>query len=83
MSAVTTVQVRPISAPRGAQWAAQAAVALGDALHRMFARRAATPRTPVEEAEALRRYATGFRTSDPGFAADLMAAADRHELRAQ
>jgi hypothetical protein len=81
MSAVTTVQVRPISAPRGAQWAAQAAVALGDALHRLLARRAAAPRTPAEEAEALRRYAMGFRACDPGFAADLMAAADRHELQ--
>jgi hypothetical protein len=83
MSAVTTVQVRPISAPRGSQWAAQAAVAMAGALHRLFTRHAGAPRTPAEEAEALRRYAMGFRTSDPGFAADLMAAADRHELQSQ
>jgi hypothetical protein len=83
MSAVTTVQVRPIGAPRGAQWAAQAAIALGDALRRLFTRGVAAPRTPIEEAEALRRYAMGFRASDPAFAADLMAAADRHELQSQ
>ena len=57
--------------------------ALADALHRVFARRAAAPRTPAEEADALRRYAMTFRTSDPGFATDLFAAADRHDLRAQ
>lgn len=83
MSAVTTVQVAPVAVPRGAVWAAQAAVAVVDALHRLFTRRAAMPRSPAEEAEALRRYAMSFRTTDPGFAADLMAAADRHELQAQ
>jgi hypothetical protein len=83
MSAVTTVQVAPVIAPRGAQWAAQAAVAFADALQRLFARRAAMPLSPAEEAEALRRYAMNFRATDPGFASDLMAAADRHELQSQ
>ncbi|MFO1218762.1 MAG: hypothetical protein U1E89_10360 [Burkholderiaceae bacterium] len=83
MSAVTTVQVAPISAPRGSVWAAQAVMAFADALHRVFTRRAPAQRTPAEEAEALRRYATSFRNSDPGFASDLMAAADRHELQSQ
>lgn len=83
MSTVTTVQLHPISAPRGARWAAEAALALVDVLHRVFARRAAEPRAPAEEADALRRYAMTFRTSDPGFAADLLAAADRHDQQAQ
>lgn len=83
MSHVTTVQLQPINAPRGARWAAEAALALVDGLHRVFARRAAAPRSPAEEADALRRYAMTLRTSDPGFAADLLAAADRHDLRAQ
>jgi hypothetical protein len=34
----------------------------------------------VEEANELRNVATTYLKTDPGFAADLMAAADRHEL---
>ena len=34
----------------------------------------------VEEANELRHVAATYLKSDPGFAADLMAAADRHEL---
>ena len=34
----------------------------------------------VEEANELRQVASGYLRNDPGFAADLMAAADRHEL---
>ena len=34
----------------------------------------------VEEANELRNFATTYQRTDPGFAADLMAAADRHEL---
>jgi hypothetical protein len=33
-----------------------------------------------EEAESLRAYAQGYLNTDPGFAQDLFAAADRHEL---
>ena len=34
----------------------------------------------VEEANELRAFADQYRKTDPGFAADLMAAADRHEV---
>lgn len=34
----------------------------------------------VEEANELRQVATAYLRTDPGFAADLMAAADRHEI---
>jgi hypothetical protein len=34
----------------------------------------------VEEANELRNFASAYLRTDPGFAADLMAAADRHEL---
>ena len=34
----------------------------------------------VEEANELREFANQYLRTDPGFAADLMAAADRHEL---
>ena len=37
----------------------------------------------VEEANELREVAAAYLRTDPGFAADLMAAADRHELRGQ
>ncbi|WP_298835129.1 hypothetical protein [uncultured Piscinibacter sp.] len=35
----------------------------------------------VEEANELRNFAIAYLRTDPGFAADLMAAADRHELK--
>jgi len=34
----------------------------------------------VEEANELRQIASTYLKTDPGFAADLMAAADRHEI---
>ena len=39
------------------------------------------PRDPAREAAEVRTLAEGIRRTDPGFAADLFAAADRHELR--
>ena len=37
--------------------------------------------TRAQEAERVRALASTYRTSDPGFADDLFAAADRHELK--
>lgn len=37
----------------------------------------------VEEANELRNFASAYQRSDPGFAADLMAAADRHEVQGE
>ena len=48
-----------------------------------FATRTATPARPLtrfEEAEQLRAMANDLMSSDPAFAEDLYAAADRHEL---
>ncbi len=48
-----------------------------------FAARTATPARPLtrfEEAEQLRAMADDVAKSDPAFAQDLYAAADRHEL---
>lgn len=82
MTTITTVHPASITAPRGAVWAASAAVALVAVVQRMInRRRVATPRSRAEEAEAVRRYAQTLRASDPGMAADLFAAADRHDLR--
>jgi hypothetical protein len=38
-----------------------------------------TPRRAAEDAAAVRALADTYRQSDPGFASDLYAAADRHE----
>jgi hypothetical protein len=38
------------------------------------------PLTVYEEAESLRSHAQQFVRTDPAFAADLFAAADRHEI---
>ena len=40
----------------------------------------ATPRSVAEELADVRALADSYRKSDPGFASDLYAAADRHEL---
>jgi len=39
--------------------------------------------TAYEEAEQLRTFALGYIDSDPHFANDLFAAADRHEISAR
>lgn len=55
---------------------------LGGWLRSLFARapRAAAPRDRVAEAAKVRAYAMAVRESEPAFAADLFAAADRHEF---
>ena len=68
--------VRSAAAPRGARVAAQ-----------LFARLAgwlrvppvAPARTRAEEAAEVRELAYRVQSTDPGFAADLFAAAARHE----
>ena len=78
MTTVTVNVATEVAAPRGAVWAARAAAAL----LRLFARWAA-PRAqanaPMVEAAQVRELARLHLSSDPGFAADLFAAADRHE----
>ncbi len=56
---------------------------LGEMLAGWFAARTTTPARPLtrfEEAEQLRAMADDLQSSDPAFAQDLYAAADRHEL---
>jgi hypothetical protein len=38
------------------------------------------PRSAAEELASVRALADSYRRTDPGFASDLYAAADRHEL---
>jgi hypothetical protein len=81
---MTTISVQtptPVVAPRAAAWAAgffsnllnffsTPAVVVGE-------RKAFSDRQ--REAAAVREYAQSFSAHDPRFAADLFAAADRHE----
>ena len=85
MTTLTVQTHRPVAVPRGAALAANLMARLLMALeHIGRARAAATVRrmeaTRVAEAAELRRYAQTCVDQDPRFAADLMAAADRHEI---
>jgi hypothetical protein len=76
------VQVAPRigpALPRGSRLAAAAFIVLGRVVARV-GRGASSPATnPAQEAQQVRELAWSYRQSDPGFAADLSAAADRHE----
>lgn len=72
--------------PRGAVAAATLAAALlaglqhlGDATRRRRNRMPTPPPNPAEEARAVRELAEQYRLTDPRFADELVAAADRHE----
>ena len=85
MSAIQlhTATVPALAAPRGAQWAADVAARVFTAIGTLFAARpAAAEQTRFDEAEAVRRLADSLRDTDPGFAEDLYAAANRHESQA-
>jgi hypothetical protein len=85
MSSITVTGVATVKTPRGAVWAARGAAALWTALSRWLADNPLRVRSAVVEAavEAARVRALARRhaATDPGFAADLMAAADRHEAQ--
>lgn len=79
----TTVKVLHVPSPampRGARVAADLFVRASRWLSSRPARRVASP---GEEAAAVREFAYRVRATDPGFAADLFAAADRHEVAAE
>jgi hypothetical protein len=70
--------------PRGARavgWLISRLSAVLDGVRQRRAARAEQMRSVsrLTEASALRRHAQGFMGADPRFAADLFAAADRHE----
>ena len=78
MSTVTVTGVPKVSEPRGAMWAARAAAALGRLLAR-WSRGLSPAEEAAREAAMVRALARHHMNTDPGLAADLMAAADRHE----
>jgi hypothetical protein len=76
----TTVQVLSVptpAMPRGARVAASLFVRAARGLSAAFA---AAPISRSQEAAQVRALAYEVRSADPRFAADLYAAADRHEL---
>jgi len=81
MSTTSLPSPAPVVAPRFAPVAADWFARLLEVLH--LARRVHTGRRlrmeRIAEAARLRRYADSVRTLDPRFAADLYAAADRHD----
>lgn len=75
----TTVHIpSPVAVPRGAPVAAWLAAKLVVAFRAITAPVAVKPRSRTSEAAELRAYARQM-CDDPRFAADLFAAADRHE----
>jgi hypothetical protein len=85
MSSITVTGVPVVNAPRGAIWAAHAAVAVWNVLARWLAHNPLRVRSAVVEAAVeaaqVRALARRHAAADPGFAADLRAAADRHEAQ--
>jgi hypothetical protein len=65
--------------PRGARYAAAVFLALWRALTPRIGSTAPAARTPTQEAQEVRELALEVQQTDPRFAAELLAAADRHE----
>lgn len=82
MSQITLHLPAPVAAPRGAQVAAELFSLLLQMLHRVLTWRPRTDLRLMRRAEAaeLRRYAQTLVDREPGLAADLFAAADRHVI---
>jgi len=80
MHVVTMIPANfPSRASRGAQAAATIFATVGRWMLRAVQPSAARPLTRTEEAAEVRTLAQTIRLSDPRFAQDLFAAADRHE----
>lgn len=84
MTTITVHTPTPVKTPRGATAAAWVVTQLSSLVDGVRQRRAARAEqlrsvSRYAEASALRRHAQGFLGADPRFAADLFAAADRHE----
>ncbi len=69
----------PSRATRGAQFAATVFASVGRWMLRLVQPAASRRLTRTEEAAEVRTLAQSVRVSDPRFAQDLFAAADRHE----
>ena len=84
MTTLTTRHPIAVATPRGARWAAAAWIGMSRGATLLLnlvtqSRERAAVIGRITEANRLRHVARGFMSSDPRFAADLFAAADRHE----
>lgn len=82
MSTITVARPLKVETPRGAHIAAMLALRLlgwFEVGARSFAKRRQQS-ARVSEANALRRLARQHAASEPGVAAEMFSAADRHEL---
>jgi hypothetical protein len=84
MTTITILRPAKVQAPRAAAWAARAFLTLLAWFEKSADQRAqrALVITRASEAAAVRAYADEVQALDPRFAADLRAAADRHEYPA-
>ena len=83
MSSITVTGVPAVKTPRGAIWAARGAASMWAAVARWLDGRKqhSVALEAAFEAAQVRAMARRHAATDPGFAADLMAAADRHEAQ--
>jgi hypothetical protein len=65
--------------PRGSRLAAAMFLAVWRGVAALGRRAGPRPASPEQDVLQVRELAWSYRQSDPGFAADLAAAADRHE----
>jgi hypothetical protein len=84
MASITVTGVPHVPTPRGAIWAARGAAAAWRLVSGLIAARRGAHATrgaleAARDAAHVRALARLHAPTDPGFAADLMAAADRHE----
>ena len=82
MTTITVHTPVKVARPRAARWIA---TALNTALDWVEHRKAIRTESRlladrIAEASAVREYARRYADQDPRFAADLLAAADRHEI---
>jgi hypothetical protein len=78
MNTITVPGLAKVREPRGALWAARAAFALWQVLAGKR-RTLAAEDAALREIAQVRALARHHQATDPGFAGDLLAAADRHE----
>ena len=76
MTTAHVLQVRTPAMPRGARFAG---LLFARAMNWLFSPTQARMLSRAEEANDVRALAYSVMRTDPGFAADLFAAADRHE----
>jgi hypothetical protein len=82
MTTLTVFSPIKVAVPRAARWTAQVFAGLLSGLTRAAEARAEreVQAARAAEASAVREYAQRFAGHDPRFTADLLAAADRHEM---